>query len=55
MVEWHPAIARCSEDELVQSITARGLDLATSAAGVLRFERRGLLRNAAGTGPRAGR
>ncbi len=40
LVECHPAVALRSEEELVEAVAARGLDLADRTSGVLRFEPR---------------
>jgi FkbM family methyltransferase len=39
MVEWHPAIARCTDDELVCAVVSRGLRLDGKSGGLFRFVR----------------
>jgi FkbM family methyltransferase len=51
LVECHPAIAGRSEEELVETVVARGLELTDRTSGVLRFERR--RGRVAGSSPRS--
>jgi FkbM family methyltransferase len=39
MVEWHPAVAPCAKEELLERVASRGLRFSDRAAGVLRFTR----------------
>lgn len=39
MVEWHPAVAPCTKDELTGAVESGGLELIAHAGGVMRFVR----------------
>lgn len=39
MVEWHPSIAPCSEEEIAAAVEPSGLVLVAHTEGVMRFER----------------